>query len=466
MHSLTTSKSSSSSTSTSHPPEATPTKSSWDFLGGWGKSSSAPEGEREFVLSGGAKNAIVAVQRYYSNISTDFERQQSIDLLLGERNMLSLKEVKIGREGGKEQSMFSFSICIRPSTHVLITRPPFIITVHVCSSVPSNITPKMNLVLHAAGEYIPQRGNVSIWDLDMYVPTMSRGKNVYPAIQSEPGPTDSVPVMSSVEITESDVSDNGVIIGIKSDNKSELKDDIEYETLPQNGKFSQISPLVTIGKFSSISFKRDKTTVATVSDLKFPRRDVNYTGIRNLPQGVSPGSHDVIVLDNIHSKPYPPISLDSRNSSRSKPLQEKLSGQILCDAIMESNPRSVDAHASSSSEYDGDKDDTGMLMRHDCDNNHIKSSDKRQPLNYSENKSNKDNIYDENISIEVEVAAISSQDNSKVDPLNANEFHPQSHTVLQENTSTLNEKITPTQEPNSIPSDSSHKNTGYFSWLF
>ena len=88
MHSLSTSKSASTSTSTSHALETTPTKSSWDFLGGWGMSSSTPEGEREFVLSGGAKNAIVAVQRYYSNISTDFERQQSIDLLLGEKKML------------------------------------------------------------------------------------------------------------------------------------------------------------------------------------------------------------------------------------------------------------------------------------------------------------------------------------------------------------------------------------------
>jgi len=32
----------------------------------------------------GAQNAIVAVQRYYSNISSDFERQQSIDLMLGQ----------------------------------------------------------------------------------------------------------------------------------------------------------------------------------------------------------------------------------------------------------------------------------------------------------------------------------------------------------------------------------------------
>ena len=50
--------------------------------GGMGGSDSTM-GEREYVLSGGAKNAVVAVQRYYSNISTDFERQQSIDLLLG-----------------------------------------------------------------------------------------------------------------------------------------------------------------------------------------------------------------------------------------------------------------------------------------------------------------------------------------------------------------------------------------------
>ena len=41
------------------------------------------EGENHFVLTGGAKNALVACQRFYSNISTDYERQQSMDLLLG-----------------------------------------------------------------------------------------------------------------------------------------------------------------------------------------------------------------------------------------------------------------------------------------------------------------------------------------------------------------------------------------------
>lgn len=39
--------------------------------------------EKEIVLTGGAKNALVAVQRYYSNVSLDFERQQQIDILVG-----------------------------------------------------------------------------------------------------------------------------------------------------------------------------------------------------------------------------------------------------------------------------------------------------------------------------------------------------------------------------------------------
>ena len=40
-------------------------------------------GEREFVLTKGAQNMLVAAQRYYSNLSSDFERQQSFDILLG-----------------------------------------------------------------------------------------------------------------------------------------------------------------------------------------------------------------------------------------------------------------------------------------------------------------------------------------------------------------------------------------------
>jgi hypothetical protein len=70
-------------TSTTRSSDQPVQSSPWDLLTGWGKSPAPQETEREFALSGGAKNALVAVQRYYSNISTDFERQQSIDLLLG-----------------------------------------------------------------------------------------------------------------------------------------------------------------------------------------------------------------------------------------------------------------------------------------------------------------------------------------------------------------------------------------------
>ena len=41
------------------------------------------DGQRELILTGGAKNAIVAVQRYYSNNVTDYERQSAMDLFLG-----------------------------------------------------------------------------------------------------------------------------------------------------------------------------------------------------------------------------------------------------------------------------------------------------------------------------------------------------------------------------------------------
>ena len=49
--------------------------------GSTGDSDQSPD--TVFVLTGGAKNALVAAQRYYSNIRSDYERQNSIDMLLG-----------------------------------------------------------------------------------------------------------------------------------------------------------------------------------------------------------------------------------------------------------------------------------------------------------------------------------------------------------------------------------------------
>lgn len=39
--------------------------------------------QKEYVLNAGASNALVAIQRYFSNVSFDAERQQAMDLLLG-----------------------------------------------------------------------------------------------------------------------------------------------------------------------------------------------------------------------------------------------------------------------------------------------------------------------------------------------------------------------------------------------
>jgi hypothetical protein len=54
---------------------------------GPGGGKEAEEGEpvqdTVFVLTGGAKNALVAAKRYYSNVLSDYERQNSIDMLLG-----------------------------------------------------------------------------------------------------------------------------------------------------------------------------------------------------------------------------------------------------------------------------------------------------------------------------------------------------------------------------------------------
>ena len=309
----------------------------------------------------------------------------------------------------------------------------------------------------------------------MYVPTMSRGKNIYPAIQSDLGPSDSVSVMSMVEITESDVSDNGVIIGMKTDTKSnELKDNKSHATSPQNQNSSQNdSPSVTVSKFSNIPCNRDDTTASTGSDLKFPHRDVNFTGLRNVPQGISLGPHDVIVLDNIQSKPYPPIpiSLDSRNGSRSKPLHDKLSGQNSSDVITESDPRFMGAHANVSSECDGDKEGTDLPGSVDvaaCESNGSKQGNNSHdaPTNNNENKNKRDEDRDDEIEVEVGIAAISFEDIRTESTLNVNELHPKSNTVFQGNTHTLNANITPTQESNLSPPDSTHQNNGYFSWLF
>ena len=70
-------------------------------------------GERVFVLTAGKRNALVAAKRYYSNVSTDFDRQHSMDLLLGilepEKGTLPAtvrpEELRLGEKGRRASDM-------------------------------------------------------------------------------------------------------------------------------------------------------------------------------------------------------------------------------------------------------------------------------------------------------------------------------------------------------------------------
>ena len=78
-------------------------------------------GEKEFVLTGGAQNLLVAAKRYYSNMSTDFDRQQSIDITLGifeptktKPNIwdvnLRLEDLRSGTKGRRGSDIRSFNL--------------------------------------------------------------------------------------------------------------------------------------------------------------------------------------------------------------------------------------------------------------------------------------------------------------------------------------------------------------------
>ena len=78
-----------------------------------------PDAEHEIKVVGGVGNALVAAKRYYSNVSRDFDRQQSMDLLLGifvpkmnQNHIWEMKEVledkrTTGRRASDAVSMLS-----------------------------------------------------------------------------------------------------------------------------------------------------------------------------------------------------------------------------------------------------------------------------------------------------------------------------------------------------------------------
>jgi len=86
-------------------------------------------GERVFVLAAGKRNALVAAQRYYSNVSTDFDRQHSMDLILGiiEPELGTLpttvrpEEIRLGMKGRRASDVIiniDWQSMRSPGTHV------------------------------------------------------------------------------------------------------------------------------------------------------------------------------------------------------------------------------------------------------------------------------------------------------------------------------------------------------------
>ena len=87
-----------------------------DEVSGSTDTGADPSSEREFVLTGGAKNALVAAKRYYSNVLTDYDRQQAIDLMLGifepragESHVWQMKrgpeDLRVGPHGRRQSDM-------------------------------------------------------------------------------------------------------------------------------------------------------------------------------------------------------------------------------------------------------------------------------------------------------------------------------------------------------------------------
>ena len=92
-----------------------------DASSGGGGNTGVNGTETEIKVVGGVGNAVVAARRYYSNVSTDFHRQQSFDLLLGiyephmhNDNIWVLKENLEDKRSGKGRRA-SDALSLRPS---------------------------------------------------------------------------------------------------------------------------------------------------------------------------------------------------------------------------------------------------------------------------------------------------------------------------------------------------------------
>lgn len=218
------------------------------------------ESERDFALSGGAKNAFVAVQRYYSNVSTDFERQQSIDLLLG--------------------------------------------------------------------TFQPSRGGIPIWDTDMNIPTIDRGKNEVKVLNNDKEFMDDICKRNKVDTI------NGTLIHkskIHIDNEinNDTKNKIYYNADNRSSilKNKNNSEKIYCFPHKDLNFVMDdyQDMETSETDLSAPEYSValdmvTYTPYPAQPDKISKTSHKKITSKNgnipIISSPQDSIDVQYKSPSK------------------------------------------------------------------------------------------------------------------------------------------------------
>jgi hypothetical protein len=122
---------------------------------------------------------------------------------------------------------------------------------------------------------VPQRGSIPIWDTDMYLPTVSRGRNTS---------TDTPSSVSAALSKDSQIDDYMDRQTVKREGS---------EAPPDNRSFSKMIVLKSVNGSRQLIFK--------FNDLDYPAdRGDNSIG------SVTPGAHDVIAIDTIQCRPYPP----------------------------------------------------------------------------------------------------------------------------------------------------------------
>jgi hypothetical protein len=122
--------------------------------------------------------------------------------------------------------------------------------------------------------YVPQRGSIPIWDTDMYLPTVSRGRNAS---------TDTPSSVSAALSKDSQIDDYIDRQTVKREGS---------EAPPDNKSFSKMSVVRSVNESRQLIFK--------FRDIDY-RADSGDGSVGSVTQG----AHEIITIDNIQCRPYP-----------------------------------------------------------------------------------------------------------------------------------------------------------------